>query len=469
MNTQQLKTDYLIIGSGAMGMAFADVLLAETTADIVIVDNHLKPGGHWNDAYPFVSLHQPSAYYGVSSCELSKGRKDEVGLNKGLSELASGAEVSSYFDEVMRHRFLPSGRVRYFPNCEYRGNGDFESRISRAAYHVAATRKTVDSTYLKTSVPSTHTPNFSVAAGVRFMPPNDLPRIKAPPSGYVVIGGGKTGIDACLWLLEQRVDPDSVHWIMPRDAWLLDRRNAQSTEEFFGDSIGAQAAQNEAIVQSDSIEDLFDRLESAGVLLRLDQKVRPKMFHGATVSQAELEELRRIRNVVRMGHVRSITTEAVVLESGSIPKDADRVCVDCSARAVRNLDIVPVFSGNAITLQTVRTIQPVFSAAFIAHVEAAYDDEDEKNRLCGVVPLPNHDTDWIKAAAVMMMNQYTWSRDSGIRNWLVNNRLDGFSRMVRNAAPDDVEKQEILQRLRDSAAPAMQKLQRYIASLGQET
>ena len=57
----ELETDYLIVGSGAMGMAFADtgilLALSETKADMVIVDRHAKPGGHWNVAYPFVRLH----------------------------------------------------------------------------------------------------------------------------------------------------------------------------------------------------------------------------------------------------------------------------------------------------------------------------------------------------------------------------------------------------------------------------
>ena len=84
MSEQQLEADYLIVGSGAVGMAFADTLLTESDASIIIVDQHQRPGGHWNLAYPFVTLHQPSAFYGVSSRELSKGRKDEVGLNRGL-------------------------------------------------------------------------------------------------------------------------------------------------------------------------------------------------------------------------------------------------------------------------------------------------------------------------------------------------------------------------------------------------
>ena len=63
--TEHLSTDYLVIGCGAMGMAFVDTLLDENPkADIIMIDRYAKPGGHWNMAYPFVTLHQPSAYYG---------------------------------------------------------------------------------------------------------------------------------------------------------------------------------------------------------------------------------------------------------------------------------------------------------------------------------------------------------------------------------------------------------------------
>jgi len=84
--THQLKTDYLVVGSGAMGMAFADTLLTEIEANIIIVDRFAKPGGHWNDAYPFVTLHQPSTFYGVSSKELSQGLTATV-LGRGWISL----------------------------------------------------------------------------------------------------------------------------------------------------------------------------------------------------------------------------------------------------------------------------------------------------------------------------------------------------------------------------------------------
>ena len=59
------ETDYLVIGSGATAMAFVDMMLTQTDATFLMVDRRPKVGGHWNDAYPFVRLHQPSGFYGV--------------------------------------------------------------------------------------------------------------------------------------------------------------------------------------------------------------------------------------------------------------------------------------------------------------------------------------------------------------------------------------------------------------------
>ncbi len=68
-----ITADYLIMGAGAAGMAFADSVLTETEATLVIVDRRDRPGGHWNDAYPFVRLHQPASYYGVNSAPARLG------------------------------------------------------------------------------------------------------------------------------------------------------------------------------------------------------------------------------------------------------------------------------------------------------------------------------------------------------------------------------------------------------------
>ena len=126
-----------------------------------------------------------------------------------------------------------------------------------------------------------------------------------------------------------------------------------------------------------------------------------------------------------------------------------------------------VFQGNLITPQTVRPYQPVFSAAFIAHIEATYDDEVTKNRLCGVVPLPDDDTDFLRFTAASMINQQAWSKEPGLRAWLHANRLDGFGKLVASVKEDETDKLALLRRLRDNAKPAMLKLQQLIAELDQ--
>lgn len=460
---KKLETEYLIVGSGLVGMAFADTLLTETDANIIIVDRYANPGGHWNMAYPFVTLHQPSAYFGVSSKELSRGNIDTIGLNKGMNDLATGSELLAYFDEVMRQRFLVSGRVRYFPMCEYKGEGVFISKLTGKEFSVSYD-KLVDATFMTISVPSTHTPNFSVDPKVNFMPLNNLPLVTKKPSGYVVIGGGKTGIDACLWLLGGDVDPDVITWIRPRDSWLLDRKNTQPTESFFNSSVGSLAAQYESISLATSIEDMFIRLEKSGYLLRLDRDIRPTMFHAATISKDEIIELRRIKNVVRMGHVKEIKIDSVSLSEGEIKTGEDYIYVDCSAsleRSFGNKKSVPVFCDDCITPQMIRAYQPAFSASMVAYVEANYSREADKNRLCSIVPPPNYDVDFIPMTLAMMLNQFSWSQDKKLRQWIRNNRLDGFSKLISNVDKDDHEKIQILSRIQSNAVPAITKLQQF--------
>ncbi|MEL6830759.1 MAG: NAD(P)-binding protein, partial [Pseudomonadota bacterium] len=86
-----MYTDYLIVGAGAQGLIIADELLTHTDAHILMVDRRDQVGGHWNDAYSFVRLHQPSVYYGVGSHPLGSGRIEAGGLNAGLYEQATGS------------------------------------------------------------------------------------------------------------------------------------------------------------------------------------------------------------------------------------------------------------------------------------------------------------------------------------------------------------------------------------------
>lgn len=287
-----IETDYLVIGSGAAGLAFTDTLLDESDAHVTIVDRRGKPGGHWNDAYSFVTLHQPSAFYGVNSMELGSRRKDSIGLNKGLYELASGSEISGYYDRVMNHKLLPSGRVAYHPMSNHLGDGEFESILSGERTRVHVRRKVVDATCFSPSIPSAHTPRFEVTPGVRLVPPNVLPRLWADqrqgslPRRFVVVGAGKTAMDAAVWLIQSGASPDAIQWLMPRDSWLVNRITTQPAAEFFTEVIGGQADQMEACARAISTDDLFLRLEACGSLMRIHPDRMPTMFHLATIPRA---------------------------------------------------------------------------------------------------------------------------------------------------------------------------------------
>lgn len=454
-----IEVDYLVIGAGAMGMAFTDTVLAETGATVAIVDRYGRPGGHWNRAYPFVRLHQPSAFYGVNSRPLGSGLIDTIGGNAGLFELASGAEVLAYFDQLMNQQFLPGGRVRYFPMSTHTENGTVVSLSSGATQAITA-RKVVDSTYMKVSVPSMRAAPYEVAPGIRCMPPNALTTLEDTPSRWVVVGAGKTGIDTCLWLLSTGVGPDEITWIVPRDSWMLDRRRIQPGPQFIDATGGAMANQLESLALATSVDDLFARLEAGGQLLRIDRSVRPTMYKCATVTETELETLRQIKDVVRLGHVRSISATEIVLDGGTIPAEPHSAYVDCSADGLAPRPAVPVFEGNRITLQSVRTCQQVFSAAFIGHVEADYEDEAEKNQLCTPVPHPDSDIDWLRTTLGNMANQVRWAADAGLASWLKEARLNI---QVGLDGPPTAAQMEMVMKIVKYREAAVANLQRLLA------
>src|SRR6185295_2938159 len=153
-----------------MGVAFVDSLIEHSDADVVMVERRHRPGGHWLDSYPFVQLHQPSRYYGVDSTPLGQDRIEHDGMDAGFAERASGAEICGYFDEIMRHRFLASGRVRFLPMCEYLPDGRVLSRVTGKITEVTARRRVVDATYMASRVPATDPAPFAVAAGMRAVP-----------------------------------------------------------------------------------------------------------------------------------------------------------------------------------------------------------------------------------------------------------------------------------------------------------
>lgn len=437
MNGTPIETDYLVIGAGASAMAFVDSLLDASDARIVIVDRHERPGGHWNDAYPFVRLHQPSGGYGVSSRPIVERDPDATGFERG----ATGAEVLGYFDALMRERFLASGRVRWFPRSEVRRASDGVDRLvslrDGSERSVIVRRRRVDATHARTEVPATHGPRYAVEPGVALVAPNRLPTLARTHAHYTVVGAGKTGMDSAVWLLEQGVPPSRIRWIVPQDAWLHDRANMRTGTAHFARSVDATMREFDAIAAATSMTGLLARLEAEGLLLRIDRSVTPTSYRCAVVSQGELAQLRRIRDVVRLGYVRRVERSRIVLDGGTLPAAPDTLYVDCSASALQPLPQVPVFDGDTINLLMVSGCRPTFSAALIGRVEATDADAREKNALCTPMPSPRRPSDWLLLRALTLAAGQRWRQHPEVHAWLKSNRLDSMAVLAGGARPVD--------------------------------
>lgn len=450
----RIEADYQIVGSGSAGMAFCDVLLSHSDATIAIVDRHDAPGGHWNDAYPFVRLHQPSAYYGVCSKPLGQDGLDQDPLNVGMLERASGSELLTYYADLMQS-YVASGRVTYFPACDYIGKGQVNRLDGGPSFSVAPRRKIIDTTYLQTAVPATHAPLYKIADGVVCITPNQLANSNARADTYCVIGAGKTGVDACLYLLEQGVDPSAIRWITPRDAWFQNRANMQRGDGYFEATFGALADQMEVVQEAPNVEAMLLALEDKGLLLRLNPDVTPAMYHGAIMSKGEQAQLTRIGAVVRLGRVTSITPDQITLEQGAIPAAPNTIYVDCSASGVTRRPSVPVFDGDTVTLQMVKPIQPVFSAALIARVETLGLSDGDANQLCKPAIVPDMPSDWLGVLVDGLTNQAAWTRVPELKGWIASTRLDTFGAMARSVSRTDTDKLALLNRFSTKVGPAV--------------
>jgi len=455
-----LETDYLIVGAGASGMAFADSLLTDSDAHVVIVDRRDAPGGHWNDAYPFVRLHQPAAYYGVNSLPLGSETIDRFGMNEGFYAQASAPEIRAYYERVMNERLLPSGRVQYYPMCEYAGRHRFVSRLSGQEYEVKVRRKEVDGRYLEPSIPLTYAPPFEVSPGVRCVPPNDLPRVTERADGYVVIGAGKTSADTCVWLLTHGVPPADIRWIKPREIAYLNRAYAQGGE-LVGSLYEGFSLQLEAAAQASSVDDLFARLAAARQTLQVDESVAPTMYTAATISVAEVNALRRIPSVVRLGRVRRIDRDRIVLDEGSIATSPRHVHIHCAAPGLTVAPGVPVFTPDRVVLQPVRAGLVPFNAALVGFVEATRSDPAVQNALCPPNPMPDVPLDWAKGMLISMNADRSWSQEPDIASWLERSRLN-ISRGLK-ARTGDPQVQQARTRLKANVASGIQNLMQIVA------
>jgi hypothetical protein len=413
-------------------------------------------------------LHQPSAFYGVPSRNLGEDRIDTTGPNAGFYERATAAEVCHYFQEVMDETFLPSGQVDFRPMTDVQEPGDGAAHLTHlltgATEEVAVRKKIVDARYLESVIPSTHVPGFTVEDDVAFIPVNGLVRSVEPVGGYVILGAGKTAMDACVWLLEQGVAPDRITWVKPREAWTLDR-GAYQPREKLGSFLIGYADTVEASAQATSVPDLFERLEACGGLVRLDQDVEATMFRAPFLSEYEREHLRSIEHVVRQGRVRAIGADRMVMEDGrDAPVPAGALFVDCTAEGLQSPPQKPIFEERRVTPQGMREGSPSLNAALIGYLEATRgDDVAAANALAPPSAYPSTAHDWMRTRLVSMKAQAGWDQTPDVAAWVEGCRLNLASGMLDHASEPGVG--DALGKYLTSYAPAIENLEKLYAEV----
>ena len=450
-----IDTDYLVVGAGAVGMAFVDTLIEHSDADVVMVDRRPGAGGHWLDAYPFVQLHQPSGFYGVDSTSLGHGAFEPADDEPGSSERASGPEIVGYFGELMRHRFETSQQVRFFPMSEYLGERQFRSRLTGEVTDVTVRRAVVNASYNASLVPATEPPPFEVADGATLVPVGALVSLEEPPAGYVIVGGGKTALDAICWLIDRSIDPDLITWIRPQDSWVLNRSYFQPGKLRTFEGVVLQL---EAMTVSETADEVFARLEEHDEVLRTDQTVTPTMMRGATVSLRELAQLRQVENVVRFGRVQRIEPDQIVLDGGTIPTSPQHVHVHCAAPGLGDSPPRPIFTDDEITIQTVTRVGATLSAALLGFLESTGRATDEKNRLCPPSPFPHTPFDYLRTVMSGIRTEMGWQDAPELTQWLDRSRLNLMCGL-ENEDPDALR--ELQHRFFGALGPAFEKLEQF--------
>lgn len=113
----------------------------------------------------------------------------------------------------------------------------------------------------------------------------------------------------------------------------------------------------------------------------------------------ELDLLRTVEDVVRLGHVRHVSRSQMVLQGGVVQLASDALVVHCAASGLQYPAMVPIWGRDRIRLQTIRAGFPCFCAALAGYVEATRDDDRERNRLCPPNLYGNSLPEWARMQA----------------------------------------------------------------------
>ena len=488
------ECDYLIVGAGATGVAFCDSLLQGNTGGnmpkIVMVDAHASPGGQWHDSYDFVQLHQPSAGYGVESTPLepSPEQKDHLATRREILEyyraLIQTWEASADFTfvgnatldlDLNANPGNPSEHKDVYSITTLKKDGQQQPQHTT----IKVRKRLVDARYLQPDLPIHVKPKFTLDPHkIKCIPVNELVTLTSALSQkFVVIGGGKTGMDAVYYLLTRaKVPPTQIVWVVPNEPWITARENIGNCMELLHTAIMGGLATHQTSLQDDPtlFQNAFVQWHQQGKVYRLfdfGNNEWPTKFQDATLSKDELATLRQIpaTNILHgQGRIQRIRDNGdLEFQNGTVVElpwkndNADTtIFVHCSAGAFNYTHHTtcpprPVFdsANKRITLQDVYgTPGFCFVGSILGKLESVVDLKDEdKNHMCRApvpptgVELPalgpsggdvlgklSSQNGWVQR----LCNLKAWLQTPSLREWLVGHRLFNLGHYK---SADDIE------------------------------
>jgi hypothetical protein len=249
------------------------------------------------------------------------------------------------------------------------------------------------------------------------------------------------------------VAPDRIVWLRPRDPWMLNRAVVQPEPVV---ALGLAADTMAAAASAESLDDLFLRLEAAGVMLRVDERVHPTMAKAPTLAAWELDLLRTVENVVRLGHIKHVTRREIVLEGGAVAVAPGSLVVHCAASGLQYPPLVPLWGPDKIRLQTIRAGFPCINGALAGYVEATRDDDRERNRLCPPNTLPDTPASWARMQVRGTVAARAYGAEPDIAAWANGCALNPVR--VDPSQRDDPSVRAAAGRLADHADPGLARL-----------
>lgn len=305
--------DYLVIGAGASGMCFVDVILRYTDKRVMLVDRRDGVGGHWRSTYPYATLHMPPARYGIESIPLQSHTRQGI--------LDHFEKALDYFKSHKQFTFQPNTEIH-------------TDDIDLDEY-----RYIVDARY-----------NQVLRYGSPCRTPWNLPR-PDPAISYVMFGNMKTCLDTCRVLYHHGCRKLTI---------VL--KHAQYY--FFQDRIVFKRKQLYTYKWFRRIMPTMVKLKWLFGSSYMSLGTSPThMFHG----DIWLDEFEMLKDVcVRVMDIHLINNSLYTKDGKEYTTTEDAVIIDCQHHTETFTTPTKIMNNKSIVLQPLFVNHPCFSATTIA-------------------------------------------------------------------------------------------------------